>query len=80
MLTGKIYKNKLSTPEEDYFASTRHLYSAPLARVKSQPGLKQTVHLAPENMESMALQGIVRHQKQLILNDASENTKSQLYN
>lgn len=68
MLTGKIYKNKLSTPEEDYFASTRHLYSVPLGRVKSQPGLKQTVYMVPENMEAQTQQGMVRHQKQLISN------------
>ena len=68
MLTGKIYKNKLSA-DDDYYTSTQHIYSSPLMRVKSQPGLKQTVYLAPENVEASTHQGTVRHQKpSLILN------------
>lgn len=63
MLTGKIYKNKLSALEEDNTSNRHTQDTRHLQRIKSQPGLNYTNnYLRSENAESIPI-GTLKSQR-----------------
>lgn len=63
MLKGKIYKNKLSVPEDDYNHIQTNSQTRHLTKVKSQPGFNYQINMPKiENAESTPL-GTLKNQR-----------------